>query len=170
MRPGACAWLGLSCVLALACESGSTPSNCIKEKSDLTVQFETKDIQIVTRSDTIPLTVEVADTEARRSYGLMDRCELSQNSGMLFLYSEPQDSASGFWMFRTRIPLDIAFVDQSGQIISILSMDPCQSPDPQWCSVYSPHAPYAGALEMNGGYFMSRGIAVGDNLILDRKE
>ncbi|MDR5906454.1 DUF192 domain-containing protein [Franzmannia qiaohouensis] len=108
------------------------------------------------------LEVELAESLAQRARGLMDRDELASDAGMLFLYAEPQSSRSGFWMYRTRIPLDIAFIDEQGRIATIASMQPCTSSDPSECPVTRPGARYIAALEVNAGYFAEHGIEEGD--------
>jgi len=85
---------------------------------------------------------------------------------MLFLYATTQPDSSAFWMFRTRIPLDIAFVDSAGTIRSIQTMQPCQSTLAQGCPSYPAGAAFRGALEANVGYFAHHGIRVGDHLLL----
>jgi hypothetical protein len=57
----------------------------------------------------------------------------------------------------TFIPLSIAFLDKSGQILSILDMVPMQT-DPQYQSGH----PAAYALEVNLGWFHAHGVEIGD--------
>jgi uncharacterized membrane protein (UPF0127 family) len=45
------------------------------------------------------LAVEIADTEPRRSQGLMFRKKLEPGHGMLFIF--PDESPRGFWMKNT---------------------------------------------------------------------
>jgi uncharacterized membrane protein (UPF0127 family) len=85
---------------------------------------------------------------------------------MLFIYNTVQDSAASFWMFRTRIPLDIAFVDSAGVIRSIQQMQPCDSPNPQLCRTYPANARFKYALEMNLGFFARQGVNIGDTLLI----
>ncbi|RAH38726.1 DUF192 domain-containing protein [Halomonas sp. SL1] len=108
------------------------------------------------------LTVEVARRLAERAQGLMGRERLPQDAGMLFLYDRTQPSRNGFWMYRTLIPLDIAFIDEAGRIVDIRRMAPCTSASARDCPVTRPDAPYQAALEVNAGVFEAHGIAVGD--------
>ncbi|MFO7892318.1 MAG: DUF192 domain-containing protein [Longimicrobiales bacterium] len=128
------------------------------------VAFDTTQVRIETDADTIAMTVEMAETEAQRSYGLMERDSLPADRGMLFLYPEPQDSSRGFWMYRTLIPLDIAFLDGDGRIVAIRTMQPCTSPNPRTCRIYSPGVSFRGGLEANAGWFAEHGVEVGDRV------
>ncbi|MBW5801312.1 DUF192 domain-containing protein [Halomonas elongata] len=108
------------------------------------------------------LTVELASSTAERNQGLMERDTLAEDAGMLFLYDAVQPAANGFWMYRTRIALDVAFLDAEGRINDIRHMQPCRSASPSDCPVTRPSQPYHAALEVNAGYFEAKGIEVGD--------
>ncbi|SHM33676.1 DUF192 domain-containing protein [Vreelandella subglaciescola] len=108
------------------------------------------------------LSVEVAKTPAQRAQGLMGRRQLGAEHGMLFVYTRLQRARSAFWMYRTLIPLDIAFIDGDGRIVSLQTMPPCASDDSAQCPTYSPGSAYHAALEVNAGYFAERGISEGD--------
>jgi uncharacterized membrane protein (UPF0127 family) len=136
---------------------------------DLSMAFDTGTVVIATAAgDTIPVTVEIAESEAQRSLGLMERTSLDAESGMVFLFPSEQPPASGFWMYRTLIPLSIAFISGDGRIVSTREMEPCTSPYPQWCPSYESGAPFRSALEVNPGFLQRHGIAVGDRVILRR--
>jgi uncharacterized protein len=128
---------------------------------DTVVQFDTGTVTIEAATDTVHIKVEVARTETQQQYGLMDRTKLAPDRGMLFLYDTVQDTASGFWMFRTKIPLDVAFIDSAGTVVAIRSMEPCKSPQSEWCTGYTPGKRYQSGLEVNRGYFQQHGIGVG---------
>ncbi len=132
------------------------------------IHFDSAAVSIITASDTIQVKAEVADSDDERGYGLMDRAKLDENGGMLFVYDAEQDSGSGFWMFRTKVPLDIAFADSAGVIRVILQMDPCERIQPELCRGYSPGAAYNTALEVNRGFFARHGIAPGARIVWTR--
>ena len=68
------------------------------------------------------LIVEVADTAASQSKGLMDRDHLEEGKGMLFVFKTP--SILSFWMKNTKIPLSIGFFDETKQLIETFDMTP----------------------------------------------
>lgn len=116
------------------------------------------------RAGTHPLHLEVARTPADQRHGLMEREHLAADAGMLFVYDTPQPAHGAFWMYRTRIPLDIAFLDGEGRILVIRHMQPCAS-DLSWeCPRYVADVPYHAALEVNSGWFAAHGVGVGDRL------
>jgi uncharacterized membrane protein (UPF0127 family) len=132
------------------------------------VAFDTTTVWIEASADTITIDAEVAERPEQHRHGLMERRQLAENAGMLFLYPEPQDSGSGFWMFRTRVPLDVAFLDDAGLILAILTMQPCPSPNPQLCPSYTPGLSYSAALEVNAGFFVRHNIGLGDRVLIVR--
>lgn len=67
-------------------------------------------------------TVEVAQTDEEKAKGLQGKKELADDEGMLFIYNEPQ--TVGFWMQDTDIPLDIVFINEDWEVISIYHGEP----------------------------------------------
>lgn len=66
--------------------------------------------------------VEVARTEEEKVKGLQEKESLGEDEGMLFVYDEPQEIS--FWMKDTAIPLDIVFMDEDGEVISVKQGQP----------------------------------------------
>jgi uncharacterized membrane protein (UPF0127 family) len=108
--------------------------------------------------------VEIADNFAKRARGLMHREELSKDHGMWFVYAEERPGYSGFWMHNTKIPLDIAYLDDNLRVVKTFTMQPCTSTNPRNCPSYRPNANYWSALEMSAGYFAQHGIKIGTQL------
>lgn len=158
--------LPLVAVVVLAGQSACDPRDRTSWETDAPVAFDTADLVIETADDTIRMTAEIAATQEQRAYGLMERPTLPPEQGMLFTYTSPQSADSGFWMFRTLIPLEIAFLDETGEIRVIREMEPCESPNPRLCPIYAAGVPYVAALEVSRGFFGRHGIGVGDRVRL----
>ena len=116
------------------------------------------------------VTAEVAATSAQRSQGLMCREDLPDGSGMLFLFDQPR--SGGFWMFNTYVPLDILYIDSSGNVIWHDTMQPCareqSESDNAWRSrcrsmISRPDdslGGYTTALELPAGWLAQIGIGL----------
>jgi uncharacterized membrane protein (UPF0127 family) len=92
------------------------------------------------------LVVGVADAAELRRRGLMFVADLGDLDGMIFIFG--QDTAGGFWMKDTLIPLDIAFFDAAGKFVDGFAMEPCVTDD---CPSYQPAGAYRYALEVPAG-------------------
>jgi uncharacterized membrane protein (UPF0127 family) len=103
------------------------------------------------------LEVELSTTPKARICGLSNRVQLSDNRGMLFIYPTP--GPRNFWMKDTFIPLSIAFLDDSGRILSIHQMAPMQTDER-----YQSLQPVRYALEVNQGWFADHGVRVGSTV------
>lgn len=66
--------------------------------------------------------VEVAKTEEEKVKGLQGKTSLAPDEGMLFVYDEPDTIA--FWMKDTEIPLDIVFINEDEEVISVKQGEP----------------------------------------------
>jgi len=99
---------------------------------------------------------EVAADYGTRMTGLMHRVSMPANAGMLFVFDEL--AMHCMWMKNTLIPLSVAFIDEAGAIINVEDMKP-QTEDSH-CA----RRPARYALEMNRGWFASRGIKPGSRI------
>lgn len=102
------------------------------------------------------LKVEVAQSDAQRTQGLMYRKQLGRNDGMLFIFDEPAYHA--MWMKNTLIPLSVAFVDRNGEILNILDMEP------QTLDTHMAAGPAVYAIETNKGWFAEKRVKAGDKV------
>ena len=106
----------------------------------------------------VEVEVEIADDYAERQRGLMERTELAENAGMLFVFDREQQLS--FWMRNTLIPLSIAYIDAEEQIIDIQDMQPLDE------TSHPSAEPAMYALEVNQGFFDEHGVGVGDEVEL----
>ncbi len=101
---------------------------------------------------------EVADTPEKEATGLMFRDSLPEDHGMIFELKPPRQAQ--FWMHNTRIPLSIAFIDQTGKIMEIRSMKPFDE-----TNIQSRSDEVAFALEANEGWFARHRVKPGTVVI-----
>ena len=157
----------LLCVTVLALPGcGDSPEPAAADEHFLVLDSAT--VRLATNRDTVMLALELAiDTDQQR-LGLMERRHLPERAGMLFVYDSVQPPDAGFWMYRTRIPLDIAFLDSDGVIRSTRAMVPCTATIPQGCPTYAPETPYRYALEVNAGTLKRWNAEIGVTRLLVR--
>lgn len=120
----------------------------------------------VTDDGQVPVVLELAREPEQRKVGLMERTQLAERHGMLFEYQAPRRADQGFWMYRTRIPLDVAYLSEDGVIGTIRQMTPCSSSIPANCPTWPAGVPHWHVVEMNAGFFDRHGITTGDRLAL----
>ncbi len=124
------------------------------------VVFQKETVRIIKRDSGRPetvLTVEIADTEAKRRRGLMYRTALADNAGMLFLF--PVRKRISMWMANTPVSLDMIFLDGQGKIREIVEHTVPFSRD----EIRSEKS-VKGVLEIKGGLSKRLDIQTGDRL------
>ncbi len=158
--------LALGVLLATAAlafaQGGESPS----VESPAVVEPETSQLPTLTiinsLGERVPVQVEIADTPEERQTGLMGRTALAEDAGMLFVFDEEQTLS--FWMKDTLIPLSIAYINAEGRIVDIQDMQPLdETPHPS-------AEPALYALEVNQGFFLERGVMVGNQVELPGQE
>jgi len=97
---------------------------------------------------------EVASTAAAREKGLMDRDEVPAGTGMLFVF--PDSEFRSFWMKNTYVSLDIAFFNESYEIVDIKQMTALDE------TLVDSEAAANFALEVALGWLSANGIEQGD--------
>jgi uncharacterized membrane protein (UPF0127 family) len=149
---------------ALACRGDAPPAEDATDRRLLTLDSAV--VRFTNGRDTQALHLELARRTDEQRLGLMERRQLPPLAGMLFLYAVDQRADAGFWMYRTRLPLDIVFLDSTGRVRAIRAMAPCPTTIPEGCPSYAPGTPYRYALELNAGYAAQHGIDTTARLLL----
>lgn len=108
---------------------------------------------------------EIADSPDKRVQGLMSRPSMAPDRGMLFLFPGLGDRV--FWMKNTLIPLDILWLNESGDIIHLEPHVPICTRKDDGCPKY--RSPYKSlqVLELNAGMAEKLNLAVGKRLKID---
>ncbi|MCD6109620.1 DUF192 domain-containing protein [bacterium] len=102
--------------------------------------------------------VEVADTKEERMKGLMNRENLDENRGMIFIYDKEVKPA--FWMKNTLIPLDMVFMDKDFKVVDyFVDVQPCKV---DLCTHYIPSNNAQYIVELNAGQIEKIGLTRGD--------
>ncbi len=101
--------------------------------------------------------IEFSKTKAERDLGLMHRRFMPEDSGMLF-YMDANEEQS-FWMRNTYISLDIIYINEAKEIVSIAAQTTPLSETP-----IPSNAPAKYVLEVIAGYCAMHDIAVGDQV------
>ena len=98
--------------------------------------------------------IEIAKDYQDRKIGLMFRDSLADNRGMFFIWDRKKIQC--MWMKNTLIPLSVAYISDTGEIINVYDMVPLSK-----ISVCSKE-PALYALEVNKGWFNKNDIHSGD--------
>jgi uncharacterized membrane protein (UPF0127 family) len=138
-----------SLVLLSACAGAGAPRDA---KGD-----PLEPLTVTTASGEHRFMVEIADDDAERQRGLMEREPLADDRGMLFQF--PDVAERGFWMRNTPSPLDIIYIDPRGRIVSI-----AKNATPQSDAVIPSNGPASGVLELRAGRADEIGARPGDKV------
>lgn len=124
-----------------------------------TKKLPVKDIKII-RQDGTEFTVaaEIAEKAEDRNHGFMERKNIPDGTGMLFVFEK--DQILSFWMKNTPHPLSIAYIDSKGKIRNIYDMTPYSL-----SSIISTVS-VRYALEVPQGWYKKNGITEGDTVLI----
>ena len=123
--------------------------------SALALNFKTKKIKLGKKT----ITVEIADTNSKRTQGLMNRKKLKKDNGMLFIFNN--EDYRRFWMKKTFIPLDIAYFSKKKILLEIYQAKPIKSIKQKSIPQYPSKNKAMYVLEMNQGWFKQNKIKAG---------
>jgi uncharacterized protein len=121
---------------------------------------KTPSVVFETSKGKTPLTIEIADTSEERAKGLMNRKNLPEGNGMLFIFEGEKQVI--FWMKNTLIPLDMIFLDAKYNVVHIQKdARPCVK-DP--CETFPSGKPAKYVIEVNSGTSDKIGLKEGDKV------
>ena len=103
-------------------------------------------------------TVELPVTEQEQETGEMFRTNIPADTGMLFMWPQPQ--VSQMWMENCPVPEDMVFIGADGTIKSI-----AENTVPYSLKNISSTVPVMATLELQGGITAAEDINVGDKVI-----
>ena len=118
---------------------------------------EPDSLEIATSTGRHSFQIEIANNDATREHGLMDRRYMAADHGMLFEFD--REAPVAFWMKNTYIPLDMIFIAPSGVVTRIVA-----NAEPLSERVIPSGGPCIAVLELNGGTAASIGLKVGDKV------
>ena len=124
-----------------------------------TKKLPAKEIKII-RQDGREFIVnaEIAEKAEDRNHGFMERKNIPDGTGMLFIFE--RDQILSFWMKNTPHPLSIAYIDSKGKIRNIYDMTPYSL-----SSIVSTVS-VRYALEVPQGWYKKNGITEGDTVLI----
>jgi len=99
--------------------------------------------------------IELADTDAKRVMGLMNRYTMEPQQGMLFIFD--YEEIQTFWMKNTYLSLDMLFISADFRIVQIH-----ENAFPLHEDLISSNVRAKYVLEILGGMASKSGISVGD--------
>ncbi|NML40463.1 DUF192 domain-containing protein [Chitinophaga sp. G-6-1-13] len=129
-------------------------SNGSEFKKEASLAFLSKN-----KADTIrKIDIQLAQTDQQREDGLMYRKSMTDDQGMLFIFPDMEERS--FWMKNTYISLDIIYLDDKLEIVSIQKY---ATPLSEQSLPSFKKAQYV--LEVNGGFCDKYHVNYGDHVV-----
>jgi uncharacterized membrane protein (UPF0127 family) len=96
-------------------------NNCDDDPNDVNYYKFKKEGELTfidsTSKEIVKIDIEIADTDYERQLGLMNRENMEELQGMLFIF--PTERYQSFWMLNTLFSLDMLFINQNNEIVTI---------------------------------------------------
>lgn len=108
--------------------------------------------------------LEVAVTLSQKEQGLMNRPQLCNHCGMIFVSNLEMPQI--FWMKNTLIPLDIIFLDKEGTVINIANAVPEPGVSDSQLKLYHSSRNAKYVIELNAGDTQKLQLIPGDKIDL----
>lgn len=107
--------------------------------------------------------LDIKDTPEERTLGLMFREYLDEKDALLFIFEHPAEYS--FWMKNMKIPIDMIFLNENKEIITIhRKVPPCYTDE---CELYTPISPVIYVIETKAGFSDIHNLKVGQIVSLD---
>ena len=135
------------------------PKSNLSESSKVNASF------FVDSEEVAKLELETASTVEERRLGLMNRTELGENKGMIFIYDEAEERS--FWMKNTYIPLDMIFLTAERTVRTIKQADPEPNVSDEDLRTYTSEGPAKYVIETNQNFTEEKGITEGTKVKLE---
>ena len=126
------------------------------QSSEITIEISAQDSRT--------FTMLIADENDERAAGFQHICP-DVISGTLILFVFPSEFVPSFHMRNVHAPLDIAFIDASGVVVDVQTMNTYVL-GARNQPLYSPPVPAQAALEADVGFFTSEGIEPGVSRVI----
>lgn len=147
-------WLGLFILITgvmFGAASGSA------QDAAMIMPVDAQPLRILSASGEQRFALEVANTDEKRSRGLMYRTDFPADRAMIFVFEKVQPVM--MWMANTPLPLDMLFVAADGKIARVADNTTPFSED-----IIASGEPVAFAIELNSGTAARLSIKAGDQV------
>ncbi len=135
-------------------------SACSGEKSSTVADLQATEV-VFPNGTKIVAEYLTKDLDVMRGMMFVDK--LAPDRGKLFRH--PAESNYAYFMYQTRIPLDIIWISKQRRIVEIAPNTPaCPSKSASACPSYGGHEKALYVLEVNAGIAAKNGLRVGDLL------
>lgn len=160
-------WILLIPILILSCKKESGTSTVSTEKVE--IEFVSNgELEFLDEEGNVlrKIEIEIADTPNKRARGLMDRSQMDENRGMLFIFEDDEIRAHTFYMKNTRFSLDIMYFDADSVLINTAKKAQ-PGADSEWNggTVEAAKGDSKFVVEINGGLSEGWGIKEGETKI-----
>lgn len=127
------------------------------QEEPMRVPVDAQALKIQTASGEKSFGLEIADTDHKRSAGLMYRKDFPADRAMIFVFGEERPVM--MWMANTPLPLDMLFVRNDGSIARVAENTVPFSKD-----IVASGESVAFVIEVNAGIAAKLGIKAGDTV------
>ena len=130
---------------------------CQREETKSVEQFYLRPVIL---PDGTTVHAEVNTQKADMGRGMMFRDSFPEGRGMLFIHGTP--GLYPYWMYQTKVPLDIIWMDRAGRVVEISENTPPCTTKASECPNYGGTKEATVVLELPGGSGRRHGVALGE--------